>query len=108
MRKVTRKCFNEGVIGLIEYNRVVRKKITSREEAERQLLREVTVVDETVKESKRKENIKEATKDDPKPDFALLGFTKEEAARANGDPGNLNPQTMTNEEWSPMFERIKR
>jgi hypothetical protein len=99
-RKVTRKCFNEGVVGLIEYNRKVKKKITTREEAERELLKEVVVVEAG-------EMFREAT-EEFKPDFGLLGLKPEEAKVANKETGNTDPKTMTNEDWSNLFDRSNR
>ena len=99
-RKVTRKQFNEGVIGLIEYERQFKNSIVTRKEAERQLLQQVVVVES--------DNIRESNGKEFKPDFGLIGLTPDEAKIANGEPGNCNPQTMSNEDWSNIFKRSNR
>jgi len=111
MRKVSRKHWKEGVTAYQSYQKKVNKKTVSVAEAEK-FLGKVAVVDEVVRETikpeKRRETIREANKEEPKPDFGLLGLKPEEAKIANKEPGNTDPKTMTNADWSSLFERSNR
>ncbi|MBZ5684681.1 MAG: hypothetical protein LAP86_06570 [Acidobacteriia bacterium] len=113
MRKVTRKQWQEGVTAYQSYQKKVNNKTISVVDAEKFLSKVATVdevVRETIKPEKRRVTINETSgkPEEFRPDFGLLGLKPEEAKIANQETGNTNPATMTNQDWSNIFDRSNR